>query len=328
MIDTLFLVFLIVIAIIVVLCACFLQVRRACCWFQRVEIDATWAQITNAIKKRRNAEITEKNENSEIQLTRFSSGMTDSSSDSDRSITKAGTYAGATKPRMLGQINKANTRINKTFREKGSQIVDDTGRPIAFLTNDDGDAFKNTELKKDDVGYYIETKWPVRQRTCCARWGAWAWNGMISNSATWWVLTFVVIGFVGFYGDKIDASFRDAISVYILAFVGLFSVLISLLFSNGIEKNKENKRLFDALCGDVKGLAMWVSGLMNERSIYDYSPEGSVRDAVDRIDTKEQYEVECAKIRLLLSVLAPVAKHVLRDSVNNRADYNLSLIHI
>ena len=105
----------------------------------------------------------------------------------------------------------------------------------------------------------------------------------------------------------------------------MFSVLISLLFSNGIEKNKENKRLFDALCGDVKGLAMWVSGLMNERSIYDFYPKEKtdVRDAVDRIDTKEQYEVECAKIRLLLSVLAPVAKHVLRDSVNNRADYDM-----
>jgi len=330
MIDTLLVVFFIIIAILVVACACFLQVRRACCWFQRVEIDATMVQIRNAIKARKLAENTEKKQDRDIELTRVATGDTDTSSESSGSVTKAGTYAGRAKPRMLGQINKANTRINKTFRAKGSQILDGEGNPIPFLTGKDKKPIENIELKKDEFGYYIETKWPVRRRTCCARWAARAWNNILNSSATWWVLTFVVIGFVAFYGDKIDASFRDAISVYILAFVGLFSVLISLLFSNGIEKNKENKRLFDALCGDVKGLAMWVSGLMNERNIYDYYPKEdknkkktSVRDPVYRIDAKEDYEVECAKIRLLLSVLAPVAKHVLRDSETNRADYDM-----
>lgn len=325
MVDTLLLVFLIIIAILVASCAFFLQVRRACCWFQRVQIDATWAQIRNAIRKREEAENTEHNEDRNIELTRVRSGFTDSSSDSDRSITKANTFAGArAKPRMLGEINKQNTRINKTFRVQGSQVLDNEGKPIVFLKDGFG-AIKNEELKKDERGFYIERKWQIRQRTCCAKWAAMAWNTVLNSSVTWWVLTFVVIGFVAFYGDKINASFRDAISVYILAFVGLFSVLISLLFSNGIEKNKENKRLFDALCGDVKGMAMWVSGLMNERSIYDYYPQDktSVRDPVDRIDAKEDYEVECAKIRLLLSVLAPVAKHVLRDSETNRAAYDM-----
>lgn len=325
MVDTLLLVFLIIIFILVVSCACFLQVRRACCWFERVQIDATWAQITNAIRKREEAETTEINEDRNIELTRVGSGFTDTSSDSDRSITKSVTFAGRrANPRMLGEIKKANTKINKTFRVKGSQVLDNEGKPIAFLKDDFG-TIQNEELKKDERGFYIERKWQIRQRTICAKWAAMAWNMVLSSSATWWILTFVVIGFVAFYGDKINASFRDAISVYILAFVGLFSVLISLLFSNGIEKNKENKRLFDALCGDVKGMAMWVSGLMNERSIYDYYPQDktSVRDPVDRIDAKEDYEVECAKIRLLLSVLAPVAKHVLRNSDAKKPDYDM-----
>ena len=324
MVDTLLMVFLIIIFILVVACACFLQVRRACCWFERVQIDATMAQIRNAIKMRKDAETTEKKQDRDIELQRVSSGYTETSSDTDRSIEKAGTFGGRQQPRMLSQIKKDNTRIMKTFRVKGSQVLDAEGKPIAFLKDGFG-AIQNEELKKDERGFYIEKKWQIRKKTCCAKWAAMAWNNVLNSSATWWIMTFVVIGFVAFYGDKINASFRDAISVYILAFVGLFSVLISLLFSNGIEKNKENKRLFDALCGDVKGMAMWVSGLMNERSIYDYFPQDktSVRDPVDRIDAKEDYEVECAKIRLLLSVLAPVAKHVLRNSETNKPDYDM-----
>ena len=321
MVDTLLLVFLIIIFILVVACCCFFQVRRACCWFERVQIDATWAQIRNAIRAREAAEMTEQKENRAVELTRVGTGDTTSSDESGGSFTKASTFAGREKPKMLGEMSK---RINKTFRVKGSQVLDADGKPITFL-NDEFGAIQNEELKKDERGFYIERKWQIRQRTICAKWAAMAWNNVLNNSVLWWVLTFVVIGFVAFYGGKIDASFRDAISVYILAFVGLFSVLISLLFSNGIEKNKENKRLFDALCGDVKGMAMWVSGLMNERSIYDYYPKDKkkVTDPVYRIDAKENYEVECAKIRLLLSVLAPVAKHVLRDSETNRADYDM-----
>jgi len=324
MIDLFLILVLVAVGIIVVACACFFQVRRACCWFQRVQIDATWAQIQGAINEYDLAEIQQQNEEQTFDLKW--QGSTTSSEDTERSIDRSRTSVELTQRPPLG-IARSKTVFRSSLKKIGSQVVDvATNKVKVFLKDKDGRPVRNEELKKDDVGYYIERKWQIRQRTCCANWVARAWNNVLNSSGTWWVLTFVVIGAVASYSDKINASFRDAISVYILAFVGLFSVLISLLFSNGIEKNKENKRLFDALCGDVKGMAMWVSGLLNERKIYKFYPEIKEEDfitKIDRIDTKESYEVECAKIRLLLSVLAPVAKHVLRDSEKNRADYDM-----
>ena len=57
-------------------------------------------------------------------------------------------------------------------------------------------------------------------------------------------------------------------------------------------------------------MAMWLSALTNDEEKYriQYNETG---EKVVQIDARDSVEIEMAKIRLLLCVLAPVAKHVL-----------------
>jgi len=92
----------------------------------------------------------------------------------------------------------------------------------------------------------------------------------------------------------------------------LFGVLLSLIFTSAVAKGKESKKLYAALCGDVKALAIWVSTLSDHKQVYN-NPNKK----------PETIEVEYTKIRLLLSVVAPVAKHVIREHKKGKADYKL-----
>ena len=258
---------------------------RVWCWNSRVQLDATFEEIQEAIGKWKEIE----NEIKEKTPTPLVGGGKQSS-----------------------------------LKRDYSEIIDEESESTVQFLQRDEEPILNEELKKDKDGYYVEKKWLVTGNTKAANFFLKIWNNLLNNSITWSFIGLVVIVLTTFLSNKLSASFIKGIETYIIAFVGLFSVLISLLFTNGIEKNKENKRLFDALCGDIKGLAMYTSALMTDKNIYDFEidNEGEQNEVLNRMDAKQTYEIEAAKIRLLLSVLAPVAKHVLRDSPSKRPGYN------
>ena len=270
---------------------------RVWCWNSRIRVDATLDEIKNAIEEweqwedKNKEKIDEQKKKNDIES---------------------------------NQINPILSR-GKTLGRFNSQIVVD-GKTKEFLKRD-GENIENEELRRDPKTneFYIEKKWIVKDSTKAANAFHFLWDKLLNNPLWYAICGLAIICLTAFFGKKISASFYKGVETYIIAFVGLFSVLISLLFSNGIEKNKENKRLFDALCGDIKGMAMWTGALMSENNIYDfnYANEGTPDQYIARMNAKESYEVEFAKMRLLLSILAPVAKHVLRDSPSKRPNYDL-----
>ena len=191
---------------------------------------------------------------------------------------------------------------------------------------------ENEELKfdKETNQYYVEGKWVTKQYTSCGENLAWLYNMVLLNSVVWIVLGSIFVIVTTLVTETVSASFKAGINSYLVAFTALFSVLISLLFQTGIEKNKQNKHLFQALCGDVKAMAMWVSALTNDKKKYKYTYAKKLEDGnpdtksdIIGITARNSVELEFAKIRLLLSVCAPVAKHVLRDAPKDRApDYD------
>lgn len=94
-----------------------------------------------------------------------------------------------------------------------------------------------------------------------------------------------------------------------------FGILISLLFTTALTRYKESKRLYSALCGDVKALAMWSSTLSDD--LKKYKTRASTDGGTQITGTKVDVELTFARVRLLLSVVAPVAKHVLRQAPND-----------
>lgn len=93
-----------------------------------------------------------------------------------------------------------------------------------------------------------------------------------------------------------------------------FGILISLMFTTALTRYKESKRLYSALCGDVKALAMWASALSDDMK--KYNTLASTDGGTQLTSTKIDVELSFARLRLLLSVVAPVAKHVLRQAPN------------
>tara|TARA_B100000674_G_scaffold40307_1_gene28072 strand:- start:935 stop:2764 length:1830 start_codon:yes stop_codon:yes gene_type:complete len=124
--------------------------------------------------------------------------------------------------------------------------------------------------------------------------------------------------------NRLDDSAIYLLESFNIAFTALYSVLIALIFQNAIEKNKENKKLFQALCGDIKAMAIWLCALTDDNVKYKIKcgngggetkeKDACIEEGYQEIKTSKNVETQFAKIRYLLSVLAPVAKHVLRNA--------------
>lgn len=175
---------------------------------------------------------------------------------------------------------------------------------------------KNEEMYIETNGtVYVELKFPLIAEAPLKKWIRTKYMEIISNPVLWSLVIFVEVVLVAVFAEEMIDSQMDLYIATVSAFSALFSVLIALLFSSGMEKNKENKRLYQALCGDIKGMAMWISALTDDKKKYNITYVDPVKeDYIKTIDARDSVELELAKIRLLLSVLAPVAKHVLRQA--------------
>lgn len=194
--------------------------------------------------------------------------------------------------------------------------------------SDNVDFFNFSEAKTEKVNgkdrKYIEKKFPVINQSPFAKNTKALFRYMIDNRSAWGLMLLAVIIATAKWNPDWEESTSDAVSTYLTAFAALFSVLISLLFSNGIEKNKENKRLFQALCGDIKALAMYACALTNDINKYTIKHKNNNNNLpIESIRKRGSVEAEFAKLRYLLAVVAPVAKHVLRQAPNpNKACYD------
>ena len=195
--------------------------------------------------------------------------------------------------------------------------------------NDNMDLKMTTKYGKI-TGHYIEVKFPeilpsrFQQTTSKI-------VEKITTSRLWkffnmHILIVVIIYIAAVIITTISTSELNDSAVYLLqsfniAFTALYSVLIALIFQKAIEKNKENKKLFQALCGDIKAMAIWICALTDDTVKYkidcgdeDDTKASCVEKGYQKIEASTNVETQFAKIRYLLSVLAPVAKHVLRNA--------------
>ena len=66
-------------------------------------------------------------------------------------------------------------------------------------------------------------------------------------------------------------------------------------------------------------MAMWISALTDDKCKYKITYQNDAKgEVIEKLNTRNSVELELTKIRLLLSVLAPVAKHVLRQAPEGR----------
>jgi hypothetical protein len=91
----------------------------------------------------------------------------------------------------------------------------------------------------------------------------------------------------------------------------IYSILLALMFTNAITRYKESKRLYDALCGDIKAFAIWLSTLSQDSVKYQIDLDGFDHKATSY---NPQVDKTFDKMRMLLAVLAPLAKRVVRHA--------------
>lgn len=294
----LFYIIVVIIVVLLLACCCVKRVRKACCWHgcnleccKRIEAGDSYTNIFKKVKQLRDNTKTDKKTN-------------------DNGESKSGDIE-------MAKIFKLQSQTSNTIDEKGEKVK-----------------FKDVdlELKQKDVNgktqFYLEKKWNIEKDTGVGKCMKWIYNSWLFSPLAFFIWEIgIVILFAFLFDISLSSSVRTALDTYVVAFVGIFSVLLSLIFANGVEKNKENKRLFQALCGDIKAMAMWFGALTNDNDKYtttDKDPDDEYSEYAT-IRTRDTYEVEVEKIRLLLAVLAPVAKHVLRNapSPNNPNYYKL-----
>jgi len=81
--------------------------------------------------------------------------------------------------------------------------------------------------------------------------------------------------------------------------------MLTMTLSSGLTKYKEEIRLFEALAGDIKAMAMFLVHLTYDAQKYRYDEWGKL---TYKPDVEKQYE----KIRVILAVITPVARIVLK----------------
>ena len=91
-------------------------------------------------------------------------------------------------------------------------------------------------------------------------------------------------------------------------------ILFPLFFMNRVAKFQKSRMLFQSLCGDVKAMAIYLCSLTNDEKKYIFRNENDKDSQLKNIrqDTFYYY----IKLRYMLCVLPPVAKHVLRDDAD------------
>lgn len=191
------------------------------------------------------------------------------------------------------------------------------------LTNSQDLKFRKKGGKIEDA--YVEVKFPTILPSPFQQFTSKVVE-TITTSRIWrffnmHILIVVIIFIAAVIITTVSTSELNDSAIYLLqsfniAFTALYSVLIALIFQNAIEKNKENKKLFQALCGDIKAMAIWICALTDDKEKYKFDcvDESDCEKGINKIVASKNVEAQFAKIRYLLSVLAPVAKHVLRNA--------------
>ena len=118
------------------------------------------------------------------------------------------------------------------------------------------------------------------------------------------------------YADFREPHFKTVYSVIQSTMV--FMLVMTL--SSGLSKYREEIRLFEALTGDIKAMAMLATHLSYDGQKYDlYQPEQKAKSGdANKTEVKLKYrknvEEQFDKIKLLLAVLAPSARMVLKGT--------------
>lgn len=81
--------------------------------------------------------------------------------------------------------------------------------------------------------------------------------------------------------------------------------MLTMTLGTGLTKYKEEIRLFEALAGDVKAMAMFMVHLTYDSEKYNRGPD-------QKLQWKPDVEKQFEKIRVLLAVITPVARVVLK----------------
>lgn len=83
--------------------------------------------------------------------------------------------------------------------------------------------------------------------------------------------------------------------------------MLTMTLGTGLTKYKEEIRLFEALAGDVKAMAMFMVHLTYDAEKYNRGPD-------QKLEWKPDVEKQYEKIRVLLAVITPVARIVLKGN--------------
>ena len=148
---------------------------------------------------------------------------------------------------------------------------------------------------------------------------------LVSNSVCFVLFNILLISY--FYNEtevikkEPNSTTTDGNEAAIKGVAGVYSILLALMFTNAITRYKESKKLYDALCGDVKAFAIWLSTLSQDSVKYNYSLSTYVGEGLGRGLGLNQAKLENKqiddtfdKMRMLLAVLAPLAKRVVRHA--------------
>lgn len=141
---------------------------------------------------------------------------------------------------------------------------------------------------------------------------------LISNSACFVVFNIILISY--FYNEtevikkEPNSTTTDGNEAAIKGVAGVYSILLALMFTNAITRYKESKKLYDTLCGDVKAFAIWLSTLSQDSVKYDYKKVVRVMEKNVAKSKNTRIDDTFDKMRMLLAVLAPLAKRVVRHA--------------
>ena len=112
---------------------------------------------------------------------------------------------------------------------------------------------------------------------------------------------------------------------------GLYNMVLALMFSTAIAHYNDSIKLYDALCGDIKAFAIWVSTLTRDKTKYDLDfdeqklrfnpsqPNDDIEEEKKNIVERATITLAINRIRYILAVLAPVAKRVIRQQSREHA---------
>lgn len=93
---------------------------------------------------------------------------------------------------------------------------------------------------------------------------------------------------------------------------GVYAMLLSLMFTQQQTRYKDSHEHYDALCGDIKAFAVWLACLSRDHVKYNYKKDATeAKQDLVQVENKKVDDT-FEKMRMILAVLAPVAKHVIR----------------